>query len=97
METVPEHKIEAEIAGAAPRRAHLPIRMALLLAIAYLLLGLFIIGSGRALWEAGKLGWIGISGRIILGQIAEVHSEASLEKAGPKRQTALRYRVIVPE
>ena len=97
METVPEHKIEAEIAGAAPRRAHLPIRMALLLAIAYLLLGLFIIGSGRALWEAGKLGWIGISGRIILGQIAEVHSEASLEKTAPKRQTALRYRVIVPE
>jgi hypothetical protein len=97
METVLEHNIEAEIAGAAPRRAHLTVRMTLLLAVAYLLLGLFIIGSGRALWEAGKLGWVGMSGRTIPGKIAEIHSEATLEKNGPKRQTAFRYSVIVPE
>ncbi len=97
METLLEHKIEAAVAGDAPRRAHLAVRLSLLLTVAYLLLGLFIIGSGRALWEAGKLGWIGISGRTISGRIAEVRWESSLEKTGPKRQTAFRYMVLVPE
>ena len=97
METLLEHKIETEVAGKAPRRAHLAVRLTLLLAVAYLLLGLFIIGSGRALWEAGKLGWISITGRTISGRIAEVREESSLEKTGPKHQTAFRYTVMVPE
>lgn len=97
METVPEHKIEMKIADAPPRRPHLAARLLLLLAAAYLLLGLFTLGGGRALWEAGKLGWIGLAGRTVSAVITEVQTQpSSAEKTSLTHQVALRYTVSVP-
>lgn len=96
MEAVIEHVLEPEIAGPAPRRLHLPIRARLLLAVASLLLGLFVIGSGRALWEGVKLSWLAHAGYTISGQIAEIRTTPFGPKDQALRQTALRYTASVP-
>lgn len=96
MEAVIEHTLEPEVAGPTPRRMHLPARALLLLAVAGLLLGLFVLGSGRALWEAVKLSWLAESGHAVSGQIAEIRTAPLAPKEQTPRQTALRYTVSVP-
>lgn len=96
MEAVIEHVLEPEIAGHAPRRLHLPIRARLLLAVASLLLGLFVVGSGRALWEGIKLSWLAHAGHTVSGTVAEIRTVPSGLKDTALRQTALRYTVSVP-
>lgn len=96
MEAVIEHQLEPELAGPAPRRLHLPLRARLLLAVAGLLLGLFVIGSTRALWEGVKLSWLAEAGRPLSGTIAEIRTEPSAPKGRQPRQTAIRYSVVLP-
>jgi len=75
---------------------HLTGRLALLLVVAYLLLGLFVAGGGRALWEAGKLGWIDCAGQTAMGNIIEIRTEPAGDKARPLSQVAIRYAVTIP-
>ena len=96
MEIVIEHKLEAEIAGAPPRRPRLALRLTLLLTVAYLLLALFVAGCGRALWEAGKLGWIAGAGQTAKGHVIEIRIEATTQKAAWPSQIAVRYAVEIP-
>jgi len=96
MEAVIEHVLEPEIAGPVPRRLHLPIRARLLLAVASLLLSLFVIGSGRALWEGVKLSWLARAGHTVSGTVAEIRTVPSGPKDPALRQTALRYTASVP-
>ncbi len=96
MEAVTEHTLEPELAGPAPRRLHLPLRVRLLLTVAGLLLGLFVLGSARALWEGVKLSWLAEAGRPLSGKIVEIHTERSFAKGQKPRQTAIRYSAVVP-
>lgn len=96
MEAVIEHTLEPELAGPVPRRLHLPLRARLLLTVAGLLLGLFVAGSARALWEGVKLSWLAEAGRPLSGQIVEIRTEASAPKGRQPRQTAIRYSVALP-
>lgn len=79
-----------------PRRAGLPFRLTFLLAVAGLLLGLFVVGSGRALWEAGKLFWIGGAGRTVRAPIVSIQTEPDPEKGKPPHQVAIRYEAALP-
>lgn len=96
METVLEHPLEPEIAQPPPRHARLPGRRVFLLTVAFLLLGLFILGSGRALWEAGKLAWLAGRGTTVTGHIVAIHREPSLNKDMAPRPVAVRYSVDFP-
>lgn len=97
METLLEHRLEPEVAAPPPRRARLPVRMTLLLLLASLLLGLFVLGSGRALWEAGKLLWLGHAGRTVLGQVVEIQTEPAPNQGKRSLPIAIRYAVDVPK
>ena len=96
METLIEHTVEPELTPPAPRRAHLPLRVTLLLAVALLLLGVFALGSGRALWEAVKLGWLAGAGHTVAARIVAVKSEPSTVKGQPPRPVAVRYAADLP-
>lgn len=96
MEAVLEHAVEPPVAAPPPRRIRLPPRLAGLLAVAGLLLGLFLLGSGRALWEAGKLLWIGAAGHTIQGYVVAIQTEPSPEKGQPSLPVAIRYAADVP-
>lgn len=96
MEAIIEHTLEPELTKPAPRRLHLPVRALLLLGVAGLLLGLFVLGSGRALWEAVKLSWLAGTGHSISGQVAEIRTAPAGPKDQTLGQTALRYTVSVP-
>lgn len=96
MEAVIEHILEPELTGPIPRRLHLPLRARLLLAVAGLLLGLFVVGSARALWEGMKLSWLAEAGRPLSGRIVEIRTESSPVKGQPPRQTAMRYSAVIP-
>ena len=96
MEAVIEHTLEPELAGPVPRRLHLPLRARLLLTVAGLLLGLFVAGSARALWEGVKLSWLAEAGRSLSGRIVEIRTEPSVPKGQKPRQTAIRYFAVVP-
>ena len=96
MEAVIEHHLEPEIAGPAPRRLHLPVPALLLLGVAGLLLGLFVIGSGRALWEAAKLTWLAEAGHAASASVVEIRALPSGPKDPSPRQTALRYAGTIP-
>ena len=96
MESVIEHVIEPEIAGPAPRRLHLPLRASLLLAVASLLLALFVLGSGRALWEGIKLSWLARAGHAVSGTVAEIRTAPARPKDPALQQTAIRYTLSVP-
>ena len=95
MEAVIEHTLEPELAGPVPRRLHLPLRVRLLLLVAGLLLGLFVLGSARALWEGVKLSWLAEAGRSFSGKIVEIQTEPAPAKGQKPRQTAIRYRAVV--
>ena len=96
MEAVTEHTLEPELAGPAPRRLHLPLRVRLLLTLAGLLLGLFVLGSARALWEGVKLSWLAEAGRPLSGRVVEIRAEPPPAKGQQPRQTAIRYSAVVP-
>ena len=96
METLIEHSVEPEVAMPAPRRAGLPLRVSLLLAVAMLLLAVFVAGSGRALWEAVKLSWLAETGRTMTGHIIKIQTEPESEKGQTPRQLAARYACDVP-
>lgn len=96
MEAVIEHTLEPELIGPAPRRLHLPLRARLLLLVAGLLLGLFAVGSARALWEGVKLSWLAEAGRPLSGKIVEIRTEPSAAKGQTPRQTAIRYLAAAP-
>lgn len=96
MEALIEHTLEPEVAGPAPRRTHLPLRVSLLLAVAMLLLGVFVLGSGRALWEAARLSWLAAAGHTVIGRIVRVEMEPSEVKGPPPRPVAIRYACDLP-
>lgn len=96
METVIEHSVEPNVAMPAPRRAGLPLRVSLLLAVAMLLLAVFIAGSGRALWEGVKLSWLAEVGHRVTGHIIEVQLEPAAEKGQTPRQVAAKYACDIP-
>ena len=96
MEAVLEHTVEPKVAPPPPRRIALPPKLAFLLTVAGLLLGLFVLGSGRALWEAGKLLWIGAAGRTAQGHVVEVQREPSALKGKPPIPVAVRYVADIP-
>ncbi len=96
METLSEHRVEPEIAMPAPRRTRLPLRVTLLLAVAILLLGIFVAGSGRALWEAVKLSWLAGAGRTIAAHIIKIQTEPSEVKGQPPHQIGIRYACDLP-
>jgi len=96
MEALIEHTLEPEVAGPAPRRTHLPLRVSLLLAVAVLLLGVFVLGSGRALWEAARLSWLAGAGHTATGRIIRVATEPSGFKGQPPRPVAVRYACDLP-
>ena len=96
MEAVIEHVLEPEMAGPAPRRLHLPLRVVLLLSVAILLLGLFMIGSGRALWEGAKISWLAGAGHSVTGKIIEIQTEPAPPKGRAPQQTAIRYAGDIP-
>ncbi len=96
METLSEHRVEPEIAMPAPRRTRLPLRLTLLLVVAILLLGVFVLGSGRALWEAARLSWLAAAGHTATGHIIRVETEPSEVKGQPPRPVAIRYEANLP-
>ena len=96
MEALIEHVLEPELTGPAPRRVRLPLRVLLLLFVAALLLGLFVLGSGRALWEGVKLSWLAGAGQTINGKIIQIRTEPSPPKGQAPRQTAIRYAGDIP-
>ena len=96
MESVLEHTVEPKIAPPPPRRIALPPKLVFLLAVAGLLLGLFVLGSGRALWEAGKLLWMGAAGRTVQGRVVAVQTEPSALKGKPPIPVAVRYVADIP-
>ncbi len=93
METVSEHRVEPEIAGPAPRRVGLPGRLNFLLVAAFLLLSVFLLGSGRALWEAGKLLWLAGAGQTATARVVEIRWEPPAAKGKPAVQAAIRYHL----
>jgi len=96
MEVMIEHTLEPEVAGPAPRRTRLPLRVSLLLAVAVLLLGMFVLGSGRALWEATRLSWLAAAGHTATGRIVRIEGEPSEVKGQPPRPVAVRYACDLP-
>ena len=96
MEALIEHTLEPEVAGPAPRRTRLPLRLTALLAVAVLLLGVFAAGSGRALWEAARLSWLAAAGHTAVGRIVRVETEPSEIKGQPPRPVAVRYASDLP-
>lgn len=96
METLIEHRIEPEVAGPAPRNVTLPWRSSVLLGMAALLLGLFVLGSGWALWEGTKLAWLTQYGRTVSAKIVDIRTEPAARKGQGPRQTAFRYAGTVP-
>ncbi len=91
MEALIEHTLEPEVAGPAPRRTRLPLQLTALLVVAVLLLGVFVVGSGRALWEAARLSWLAAAGRTVTGHIVRVETEPSDIKGQPPHPVAVRY------
>jgi hypothetical protein len=96
MEAIAEHALEPELLLPTPRRLRLPLRTSLLLSVAVLLLGLFVLGSGRALWEGVKLAWLDSAGQTVQGKIDVIQTEPSPSKGQPAGQTAIHYEAAVP-
>ncbi|MGI4789820.1 MAG: DUF3592 domain-containing protein [Janthinobacterium lividum] len=95
MEALIEHALEPEMVLPAPRKLHLPFRGLLLLSVAGLLLLLFAIGSGRALWEGVKLSWLTQAGHTVNGKIVDIQSESAPRGQMPQ-QTAIYYSGDIP-
>lgn len=100
MEAIVEHTLEPDLLAPPPRRLHLPRSTSLLLSVAALLLGLFILGSGRALWEGTKMLWLDGAGQTVSGRIVAVRTapplKGQLVKGQLPVQTALCYEADIP-
>lgn len=95
VEAIVEHTLEPELLLPTPRHLRLPWRTSLLLSIAALLLGLFVLGSGRALWEGAKMLWLDGAGRTISGKIVAIRTAHPVKGQLPA-QTAVCYEAGVP-
>lgn len=96
METLSEHVIEPALAAPPPRPAPLTVRLTTLLVLATLLLGLFGLGGLRAVWEAGKLGWLVGAGRTVPGTVTRIETLPNPDKTAPPVPTGLWYTVTLP-
>jgi len=96
METLSEHVIEPALAAPPPRKTPLSLRLTSLLVLATLLLGLFALGGVRAVWEAGKLGWLAGAGRTVSGTVTRIETLPNPDKAAPPVPTGLWYTVTLP-
>ena len=96
MEAIVEHALEPELLLPSPRRLRLPWRTTLLLGVAVLLLGVFILASSRALWEGATLLWLEGAGRTVCGKVIAIRTRAASVKGQLPAQTALCYAVLVP-
>ena len=96
MESIAEHKLEPELLGQTPRRLRLPWRTSLLLLAAALLLGFFVLGSGRALWEGAKMLWLECAGQTISGEIIAIRISPRTVIGQLPPQTAICYTVDLP-
>ena len=63
--------------------------------MAGLLLGMFALGSGRALWEAAKLSGLDLFGQTVAGRIVAVKT-APRVKGQALRQASFRYEAAIP-
>ncbi len=95
METVSAHSIEPALAAPPPRRHSLPPRLALLLTLAVLMIGLFALGGVRAVWEAGKLGWLAGAGRTVPGTVTKIETQPGPDKDAPPVPLGLWYTVTL--
>lgn len=93
METLSEHIIEPALAAPPPRRRSLPPRLVLLMTLAILMMSLFALGGVRAVWEAGKLGWLAGAGRTVPGTVTQIVTQPAPEKAAPPVPLGLWYTV----
>jgi hypothetical protein len=91
METLTEHPIEPAVSGPPPRRLSLPPGLTALMTIALLLFVVFFGGGARALWEAGKLGWVAVSGRSVPARITAIDTLPGATSGQPVVQTGLHY------
>ncbi len=96
MEAIAEHALEPELLEPAPRRLRLPWRTTLLLSVAALLLGIFVLGSSRALWEGAKMLWLVGAGQTVSGKVIAVRAGPASTKGQLPPQTALCYAADVP-
>ena len=96
METIVEYKVEPELLLPTPRRLRLPWRTLLLLSVAVLLLGVFILGSSRALWEGAKMLWLEGAGQTVSGRIVAIRTRAASVKGQLPQQIAVCYEAEVP-
>lgn len=96
METLSEHVLEPALAAPPPRAISLPPRLMLLLVLAALLMGLFFLGGLRAVWEAGKLGWLAGAGQTVPGTITQIETQPGLDKNAPPDPIGLWYTVTLP-
>lgn len=96
MEAIAEHTLEPELLAPTPRRLRLPWRTSLLLLVAALLLGLFALGSGRALWEGAKMLWLDCAGQTVPGKIVAIRTSPLTAKGQLPAQTDICYEAIVP-
>ena len=95
MEAIAEHRLEPELLLPTPRRLRLPWRTSLLLSVAALLLGFFVLGSSRTLWEGAKMLWLDGAGHTVSGKIVAIRTTHSLKGQLPA-QAAICYEVDVP-
>ena len=96
METLSEHVLEPALAAPPPRALPLPPRLSLLMVLAGLMIGLFFLGGLRAVWEAGKLGWLAGAGQTVPGTVTRVETLPSPDKNAPPVPTGLWYTVTLP-
>lgn len=95
METLSEHMIEPALTAPPPRKRLLPPRLALLMTLALLMIGLFGLGGVRAVWEAGKLGWLAGAGRTVPGTVTRIETQPGPDKSAPPVPLGLWYTVTL--
>lgn len=95
MEMLSEHVIEPALAAPPPRKMPLSLRLITLLVLASLLLGLFSLGGLRAVWEAGKLGWLAGAGRTGPGTVTKIETQPGPDKTAPPVAIGLWYTVTL--
>ncbi len=91
METLTEHRFEPAVSGPPPRRLSLPLGLLALNVTALLLFVVFLGGGVRALWEAAKLGWVGVSGQSVPARITAIDTLPGASVGQPALQTRLHY------
>jgi hypothetical protein len=85
------YKIEPEVAAPPPRDIALPARLRRRHAWAVAAMALLCLGAGLALWEAGKLAWLGSAGTLTYAYITEVRQRPAPLSDDPLVQTGVAY------